>query len=127
MRFLRERFVPSRESDDDESLASFARRRYGDEVFERLVQPLVGGIYTADPEKLSLAATLPRFQEMERRYGSLIGAARASDNETEKNRRVNDHRRQWCTVQHVRNAAGWSIEPGGGDCSAIAELVAIAN
>jgi oxygen-dependent protoporphyrinogen oxidase len=36
---------------------------------------LVGGIYTADPEKLSLAATLPRFGEMERRSGSLLAAA----------------------------------------------------
>ena len=34
IRFLRERFVPPRESDDDESLASFARRRYGNEVFK---------------------------------------------------------------------------------------------
>jgi oxygen-dependent protoporphyrinogen oxidase len=58
----------------DESLASFTRRRYGREVFERLVQPLVGGIYTADPEKLSLAATLPRFLEMEHEYRSLIRA-----------------------------------------------------
>jgi oxygen-dependent protoporphyrinogen oxidase len=59
----------------DETLASFARRRLGREVFERLVQPLVGGIYTADPEKLSLAATLPRFLEMEHEYRSLIRAA----------------------------------------------------
>jgi oxygen-dependent protoporphyrinogen oxidase len=59
----------------DESLASFARRRLGREAFERLVQPLVGGIYTADPEKLSVAATLPRFLELEREYRSLIRAA----------------------------------------------------
>ena len=78
LRFLREQFVAARKSDEDESLAAFAHRRYGDEVFERLVQPLVGGIYTADPEKLSLAATLPRFQQMERAYGSLIRAARAN-------------------------------------------------
>jgi protoporphyrinogen/coproporphyrinogen III oxidase len=78
LRFLSERFVAARHSDEDESLAAFARRRYGDEVFQRLVQPLVGGIYTADPEKLSLAATLPRFQQMERAYGSLIRAARAN-------------------------------------------------
>ena len=78
LRFLSERFVAARTSDEDESLAAFARRRYGDEVFQRLVQPLVGGIYTADPEKLSLAATLPRFQQMERAYGSLIRAARAN-------------------------------------------------
>jgi oxygen-dependent protoporphyrinogen oxidase len=59
----------------DESVASFARRRLGREAFDRLVQPLVGGIYTADPENLSLAATLPRFLEMEWQYRSLIRAA----------------------------------------------------
>lgn len=58
----------------DESLADFARRRFGREAFERLIQPLVGGIYTADPERLSLAATMPRFLEMERDYGSLMRA-----------------------------------------------------
>ena len=59
----------------DESLASFARRRLGREAFERLVQPLVGGIYAADPEKLSVAATFARFLEMEREYRSLMRAA----------------------------------------------------
>ncbi len=54
--------MPRRTATDDESLASFARRRLGRETFERIVQPLVGGIYTADPEKLSLAATMPRFR-----------------------------------------------------------------
>lgn len=59
---------------DDESLASFAIRRFGREAYERLIQPLIGGIYTADPWKLSLRATLPRFLDMERAHGSLIRA-----------------------------------------------------
>jgi len=75
-RMLAEYFVSARKSDGDECLASFAIRRFGREAFERLVQPLVAGIYTADPEKLSLAATLPRFLEMERQHGGLIRAAR---------------------------------------------------
>jgi oxygen-dependent protoporphyrinogen oxidase len=75
-RMAAERLIPARATDDDESLASFARRRFGREAYERLIQPLVGGIYTADPEKLSIEATLPRFVEMERRHGSLIRAAR---------------------------------------------------
>jgi oxygen-dependent protoporphyrinogen oxidase len=41
-----------------------------------VAQPLVGGIYTADPERLSLRATMPRFLEMEREHGSLIRALR---------------------------------------------------
>ena len=59
----------------DETLANFVRRRFGQEALDRLIQPLVGGIYTSDPEKLSLAATLPRFLEMENEYGSLIRAS----------------------------------------------------
>lgn len=77
-RLLCEPLVRRRREDGDESLASFARRRLGREAFERLVQPLVAGIYTADAEKLSMAAALPRFVEMERTSGSLTrGAWRA--------------------------------------------------
>lgn len=75
LRLLAEAFVRSRRDGADESLADFVRRRCGRETFERLVQPLVGGIYTADPERLSLKATLPRFIDMEREHGSLIRAA----------------------------------------------------
>ena len=75
LRLACESFIPVRRSDDDESLASFARRRLGRETFERLVQPLVGGIYTADPETLSMQAALPRFVEMEAQYGSLLHGA----------------------------------------------------
>jgi len=57
---------------NDESLASFVRRRLGEEALARMAQPMVGGIYTADPETLSLRATLPRFLEMERKHRSLI-------------------------------------------------------
>jgi len=58
----------------DESLAQFVRRRLGREALERMAQPMVGGIYTADPEQLSLRATMPRFLEMERAHRSLIRA-----------------------------------------------------
>ncbi len=73
-----EYFVPPRRSPQpnwDETLASFVTRRLGQETFERLVQPLIGGIYTADAEKLSLRATLPRFLEMEAQHGGLIRAS----------------------------------------------------
>lgn len=77
LRLSCEVFVPRRKDASDESLADFVRRRFGREALDRLVQPLVGGIYTSDPEKLSLAATMPRFIEQERKYGSLIRAAYA--------------------------------------------------
>jgi protoporphyrinogen/coproporphyrinogen III oxidase len=64
--------LPRGQGSDDESLASFVRRRLGSQALDRLVQPLVGGIWTGDPERLSLRATLPRFLEMERAHRSLI-------------------------------------------------------
>lgn len=71
-RLLAEWFIPARRTGGDESLASFTRRRLGREAFERLVQPLVSGIYTADSERLSMAAALPRFLDMERHNGGLL-------------------------------------------------------
>ena len=66
-----------RPPDGDESLADFVRRRFGREALERIAQPLVGGIYTADPEKLSLRTTMPRFLEAEDKYRSVILGMRA--------------------------------------------------
>ncbi|MBA4016452.1 MAG: protoporphyrinogen oxidase [Pirellula sp.] len=76
LRALGECWVPPRREASDESLESFAVRRVGREAYERLVQPLVSGIFTADPAKLSMRAALPKFFEQEQQHGSLIRAAR---------------------------------------------------
>ena len=74
-----EPLVPRRrEGEEEESLARFVERRLGREVLERLAQPLIGGIYGGDPERLSLAATMPRFLAMEQKRGSVVRAMRAS-------------------------------------------------
>lgn len=74
---------------DDESLKSFVCRRFGAEMFDRLVQPLVGGIYAADPARLSVATTMPRFLDMERKHGSFIRGMIA-DRRNHKNDDAND-------------------------------------
>jgi oxygen-dependent protoporphyrinogen oxidase len=76
IRAAMEYFIPPRKDDADESMAAFIRRRLGREAFERLVEPLISSIHASDLEKLSVLATLPRFREMEREYGSLIRAMR---------------------------------------------------
>ncbi len=72
LRLLGEFWVPSRDSEEDESLESFSVRRLGRETYENLVEPIVSGIFTADPATLSMQATMPQFIEMERRAGGLI-------------------------------------------------------
>jgi oxygen-dependent protoporphyrinogen oxidase len=78
LRIMLEPLIPRRRSTDDESLAAFVTRRLGREVLERVAQPLAAGIYTADPDQLSAATTMPRFVAMERTHGSLIRGLRAA-------------------------------------------------
>ena len=66
--------IPARRENGDESIASFLRRRFGQESVDLLGEPLLAGIHSGDPERLSMHATFARFVEMERRSGSLIRA-----------------------------------------------------
>lgn len=72
LRMAMDVLLPGRRGDADESLADFVRRRFGREALERMAQPMVAGIYSADPEHLSLQATMPQFHEIEREHRSLI-------------------------------------------------------
>jgi protoporphyrinogen/coproporphyrinogen III oxidase len=74
LRMAAELLMPRGNSSTDESLGAFVRRRFGAEALERVAQPLIGGIYASDPDKLSLSATMPRFKEMERSKRSVIWA-----------------------------------------------------
>ncbi|WP_246196488.1 protoporphyrinogen oxidase [Aquisphaera giovannonii] len=76
LRLLMDLVIPRRADEAEESLASFVRRRFGREALDRLVQPLVGGVYTGNPNDLSLKATLPQYLAMEQEHRSLIRAAR---------------------------------------------------
>jgi len=71
LRMLAELFVP-RSDQRDESVASFVRRRFGHEALERVGQPMIAGIYSGDPEELSMRSTMSRFCEAEDKHGSVI-------------------------------------------------------
>ena len=64
--------VPPGPSTGDESLAGFLRRRFGTQAYERVLEPLMAGIYAGDAEQMSLRATFPRFLELEQRHGSVV-------------------------------------------------------
>lgn len=64
--------IPARHDDHDESLGDFVSRRLGREAFERLVEPLMAGIYAGDGRQLSLAATFPQLRAGELTHGGLI-------------------------------------------------------
>lgn len=77
LRFLAERFIgqlASDQPDQDVSVGQFVRHRLGEEMLQRLVGPLVAGIYTADVEKLSMNATMAPIVKMVQQHGSLAKA-----------------------------------------------------
>jgi len=69
-------FIAAAKDDRDESIASFIRRRFGDEAVTYLAEPLLAGIHAGDVDRLSIRALFPRFVETERMHGSLLRAFR---------------------------------------------------
>lgn len=60
--------------EEDESVAQFVRRHFGDEVLEKIGAPLLSGVFGGDVAKLSVRAVMAPFVAMEREHGSLIAA-----------------------------------------------------
>ena len=67
-----EYLLAPRVSDDDESVEQFVVRRLGREMYDRLLEPLLSGIFAGDGRKLSMAAAFPQLREQERRHGGLL-------------------------------------------------------
>lgn len=75
LRLLAEPFVGRSDPEATETVAAFVSRRLGPQFVDRLVGPMVAGIYAARPDQLSLRAAFPRLWELEQAHGSLIRAA----------------------------------------------------
>src|SRR5580658_566336 len=73
-----EAFKRSKPPSEEETVASFVRRKFGHEILEYLVAPFVSGVYAGDPEQLSLKAAFPSLDEWERQYGSVLRGAMKS-------------------------------------------------
>lgn len=74
MRLALEPFAPAAPKGVDETLASFGRRRLGEEALRKLIAPMVSGIFAGNPETMSLRSCFPRIAELEDEFGSLIVA-----------------------------------------------------
>jgi len=72
IRALLELLIPKSKNVGDESLQSFVTRRFGKELFENIAQPLIGGIYTSDPQRLSMKSAVPNIHGLGHKYGSVI-------------------------------------------------------
>jgi oxygen-dependent protoporphyrinogen oxidase len=64
----------------DRSVADFVTDHFGAETLDYLAEPLLSGVYGGDPARLSIASVLPRFVELEKKYGSLVKGVLAARN-----------------------------------------------
>jgi oxygen-dependent protoporphyrinogen oxidase len=76
LRLVKERFIPARREVTDESVDSFARRRFGDEVAERMFDPLVASTSAGDPRALLARYAFPQTVGHEQRSGARMDARR---------------------------------------------------
>ena len=64
--------LPRSSIQGDQSLGAFFRRRFGGEVVENLIEPLLSGVYAGDIDHMSLESTFPQFYAVEKKHRSLI-------------------------------------------------------
>src|SRR5260370_31618932 len=69
--------LPPTPRDGDVPVAWYIAARLGEEVVDRLVDPLLGGVYAGRSAELSFDATLPALAAASRQHGSLAAAARS--------------------------------------------------
>ncbi len=107
LRILKEVWAPTTPAGLDTSVAEFGRRRLGKEAVEKLLDPMVSGIFAGDPALMSLASCFPRIAEMEREHGSLVRAMLA--------------------LQRQRKREYGGTEPGGGPAGPAGTLTSFAE
>jgi len=78
--------LPKSSVKGDQSVGHFLRRRFGGEVVENLIEPLLAGVYSGDIYKLSLQATFPQFYKMEKEHRSLIVGTKKTTPKSPKNK-----------------------------------------
>lgn len=74
LRLACEMLIPAKRDDEDETLAEFARRRLGREALDKLIAPMVSGIFAGNPETMSLQSCFPKIHQLEQEYGGLLKA-----------------------------------------------------
>jgi oxygen-dependent protoporphyrinogen oxidase len=107
--------IPPRRDDGDETLADFIRRRFGSEALDRLAEPLMAGIHSAESERQSLMATFPRFRAMEQKYGSIIRGMLAARRMTkDEGRKTADERHKTQDAQRTNASSSPFMTLRGG-------------
>lgn len=113
LRVIKEAWAATTPAGLDTSVAEFGRRRLGKEAAEKLLDPMVSGIFAGDPAVMSLASCFPRIAEMEQEHGSLLKAMVALQRQRKKERRDAQSLGAGKAVEEARGQGGGPAGPAG--------------
>jgi len=86
---LKDLFIqPEKEPAEDETVAQFARRHFGEEAHQKLFNPVLNGIYAGDSEALSVTSTLSMVKTLAGKYGSVVKGLRAEKDKLKSSRKI---------------------------------------
>ena len=71
LRIFADLFLPQRSDAADETVMDFCSRRFGREIAERIIDPMVAGIYAGRASEMSVSAIFPKLVALEQKYGSV--------------------------------------------------------
>jgi oxygen-dependent protoporphyrinogen oxidase len=113
--------IPPAARNGDESLGAFVTRRLGRQPYERLIEPLMSGIYAGDGDLLSLQATFPYLRDLELEYGGLVKGALALRRRRNRN---NGRRNSQRTSKTTAGSRSIFLTPQTGLAEIVEALVA---
>ncbi|PFG17906.1 oxygen-dependent protoporphyrinogen oxidase [Propionicimonas paludicola] len=102
--------LPRQLGTDDVAIGAFLRRRLGGGIVTGFADPMVGGIYGASVDELSLDAVLPSLRSDEAAHRSLILASLASGRKARAARRASGARGPGSPFQTLRGGLGTLVD-----------------
>jgi protoporphyrinogen/coproporphyrinogen III oxidase len=127
LRMAREWFYKPYSSNDDGSVDALVTRHYGHEMVDRLIDPLLCGIYGGDAAHLSVRAVLPRFAEMEKTTGSFSRAMLAARKKSAGTSPKPLFTTLKCGMQQISDTIGKQLDPASVRCSTVVQTVQLTD
>lgn len=84
LRAYKEQSIKATQDFQEETVGQFFERRFGKEVVETIIDPMIGGIYSGDPYQLSIKSVFPQLLDYEQEHGSIIKALKKKKGELPK-------------------------------------------
>lgn len=103
LRAYKEQSIKATKEFHEETVGHFFERRFGREVVESIIDPMIGGIYSGDPYQLSMRSVFPQLLDDEQKFGSIIKAFKKKKNSMPKREVIGFQNGMQTLIQALEN------------------------